>query len=291
MEFLDQGLRRLLRPAQIRLFLVILGLEVASFLAGSVYPMSVASAVATTASYTNSTKAIYALNPFSMWFEIVSHNALITTLELFPILGILVNFISTFTTGQILHASVLAAGNMSFTAGPLLVIELFIFPHTIVEFSAYALATSCSILFFLTLMKWWSATKVKAADGTSVYFQKRNQVKAFEDAIKNGKAPKTWTVNGNVFGPASISYDDQTGDMIEEAPSQSFMEKYEPTSETLRIFSRGIAASFILLAIAGIIETVIINSPLIGLVLWLPVILGIRYLAKWNDKQKSLNTV
>ena len=97
MEFLDQGLRRLLRPAQIRLFLVILGLEVASFLAGSVYPMSVASAVATTASYTNSTKAIYALNPFSMWFEIVSHNALITTLELFPILGILVNFISTFT--------------------------------------------------------------------------------------------------------------------------------------------------------------------------------------------------
>jgi len=131
------------------------------------------------------------------------------------------------------------------------------------------------------LIKWFKATKIKMTDGTRVYFENKKHARYFKDAVKSGKSPKTWTVNDNVFG-AIVSYDGQTGEIIEDEPSKKFMENYEPTAETLRIFSRAIAASLFLLAVAGAIETVIIEFGLIGIIFWIPLVLGINYLRKWN---------
>jgi uncharacterized membrane protein SpoIIM required for sporulation len=281
MKFLDQGLERLLRPVQVKLFLLVLAAQIGAFLFGSVYPLQGAQAEQIVTQYHQQTNSIYALNPFSMWVEIVSNNAHIAAFELFPFLGALVNGIAMFNTGQVLHASALAYGYpFPALSGLGLSLELFLFPHTLVEFSAYALATSASIIFLSTLIRWWKVSKIDVK-GQGVYFASKKEAKVFQTATNDGNQLPTWTVNGLVFGGT-----------VGQTTPPSFSTKYQNTGETLRTFARAIAGVLILLAIAGAIETITIDVGLIAVLGWFPVSFGIYYLRKWSKvhQPKTINT-
>jgi len=219
-NFLDEGLTRLLTPKRIKVFTVILVIQIGIFWFAAVYPIPLSQSIQISQTYNQQTQGIYSLNPSALWVEIVTHNAWNAAVELVPFVGGGVMAVAAVLTGQILQAEAIAAGATYPTQNGLyLAITLFLFPHTIIEFSAYALAVTSSLFFFVALFR-----------------------------------------------------------------------RKEPTKEIVRTFARGIAATYFLLAIAAAIEVTIINSVIVGGLLWFPVWAGIYWLWNWyKEHPQPLN--
>jgi len=151
--FLDKYLSRLLTKTQIYLFLGVLFTALALFLLGTIVPMPDSAIQVLNQQYANTTQTITAAPLYIKWATIVANNLHIALLEMVPVLGLIIIAVSSFDTGQLIHAVALG-GSLYPGANPLVVgVELFVFPHAVVEFSAYALAISSSMLFVWALIR------------------------------------------------------------------------------------------------------------------------------------------
>jgi uncharacterized membrane protein SpoIIM required for sporulation len=88
-----------------------------------------------------------------VWAFIFSHNSLVTFVEAIPLLGVYVVSSAAFTTGQVLHSAVLSGTQFPINNALFLGLALFLFPHSIVEFSGYAVSAASSLFFIYALYK------------------------------------------------------------------------------------------------------------------------------------------
>lgn len=113
----------------------VLVLELVVFFAATIIPLSPATAESLR-QLANSTFPHGAL-PLQTAAYIFSHNLLVALMETIPVVGAFVFLYSIFVTGEVVQAFALHYG----MPAPLLGALLFVFPYTIVELSAYVLAT------------------------------------------------------------------------------------------------------------------------------------------------------
>jgi len=129
-----------------RLFVFLLALlaEFAVFVFGLITPLSVPAQQ----TLENQTSAQFAAVPTASAQQLVTliftHNFLLAYLELVPVLGAFVFVYSIYVTGLVAQVIATSAGY----PGQLGVI-LFIFPYSLVEFSAYAIAVASGVMLVL----------------------------------------------------------------------------------------------------------------------------------------------
>jgi len=129
------------------------------FFLGMVWPIPQPQVTSLGSQYDNTTRTIQNINSTStggvppaliIWGIIVANNIKLAILDVIPVFGAFVFSISMFSTGRLLQAAVLS-GSLSATNTISIGATLFLFPHTILEFSAYALAFSSSVVFIWSL--------------------------------------------------------------------------------------------------------------------------------------------
>jgi uncharacterized membrane protein SpoIIM required for sporulation len=116
--------------------LVVFAIEVSIFFAGTVVPLDQATQQALNQSANNLRNETLGAPPLVTMRAIFSNNLRVALLDMIPGAGALVFAATMFTTGQILQVLTTTAG----VPGILLGLLLFIFPYSIVELSAYAIA-------------------------------------------------------------------------------------------------------------------------------------------------------
>jgi uncharacterized membrane protein SpoIIM required for sporulation len=146
----NRELKRLLQPRLMFFFISILFMEIIWVLMGSIIPLPSNELQTINATYGRTISNI-SQNPASYWFFIASHNIRNVLVELIPGLGILVATFAAVGTGEIIQAFAIVGGPAyPIHVAPVLVLLLFLFPHTIVELSAYALACASSLYFVVS---------------------------------------------------------------------------------------------------------------------------------------------
>ena len=125
-------------------FLVALVVEFAIFVFGLLTPLSVPAQQ----TLENQTSTQFAAVPTASAQQLVSliftHNVLLAYLELIPVLGAFVFVYSIYVTGLVAQVIATSAGY----PGQLGLI-LFVFPYSLVEFSAYAIAVTAGVMLML----------------------------------------------------------------------------------------------------------------------------------------------
>jgi uncharacterized membrane protein SpoIIM required for sporulation len=136
------GRRRLL------VFLIALVLEFAIFVFGLLTPLS-APTQQTLANETNAQfAAVPTATPQQLVTLIFTHNLVLAYLELVPVLGAFVFVYSIYVTGLVAQVIATSSGYPS-----QLGVVLFVFPYSLVEFSAYAMAVASGIMLILSWRK------------------------------------------------------------------------------------------------------------------------------------------
>jgi len=134
----------LLDRRRLFVFLLALLVEFAIFVFGLVTPLSVPAQQ----TLENQTSAQFAAVPTASAQQLVTliftHNLLLAYLELVPVLGAFVFVYSIYVTGLVAQVIAASAGY----PGQLGVI-LFVFPYSLVEFSAYAIAVASGVMLLL----------------------------------------------------------------------------------------------------------------------------------------------
>lgn len=138
-------LSELLSRRRLVLVAVVLFVEVAIFLAGLLTPMS----PSTQQSLANSTGGAFGIvqtgTPAQLVAFIFAHNLLIALVEMVPVLGALLFVFSIYSTGLVAQALVVSQGQPAQLGAAILV-----FPYSLVELSAYALAVGAGIMLLLS---------------------------------------------------------------------------------------------------------------------------------------------
>jgi uncharacterized membrane protein SpoIIM required for sporulation len=149
----DRLLKLLLRPRQMRYFGIILVMEVGSIFIGAVLPLprSLLGEVNTT--YRSITSGVYSLDPLSYWAFLSLHNLRNALMEALPGVGVIIAAISAMTTGIVLQTFALFGARYPIENALTLAALLFIFPHSIVELSGYALSASSGTAFVVSVLK------------------------------------------------------------------------------------------------------------------------------------------
>jgi len=122
-------------------FLIALLVEFAIFVFGLVTPLSVPAQQ----TLENQTSAQFAAVPTASAQQLVTliftHNVVLAYLELVPVLGAFVFVYSIYVTGLVAQVLATSAGYPA-----QLGVILFLFPYSLVEFSAYAIAVSSGVM-------------------------------------------------------------------------------------------------------------------------------------------------
>jgi uncharacterized membrane protein SpoIIM required for sporulation len=138
------ALSELVARRRLVVFLIALLVEFAIFVFGLLTPLSVPAQQ----TLENQTSAQFAAVPTASAQQLVTliftHNILLAYLELIPFLGAFVFVYSIYVTGLVAQVIATSAGY----PGQLGVI-LFIFPYSLVEFSAYAIAVASGVMLVL----------------------------------------------------------------------------------------------------------------------------------------------
>lgn len=124
---------------RIQLFLWMLGVEIAVFLIASMLPLSPATTHSLGATYSSTSSRIQTMSLPTMWATIASNNLIVSMIDSIPGFGFLTFLPAVYNSGLLVNA---AATTSLHTVGIAAALLLFIFPHTIIEMSAYALAAS-----------------------------------------------------------------------------------------------------------------------------------------------------
>jgi uncharacterized membrane protein SpoIIM required for sporulation len=126
-------------------FLVALVIEFAIFVFGLLTPLSTP-AQQTLANQTNAQfAAVPTDTPQQLLTLIFTHNLVLACLELVPVLGAFVFVYSIYVTGLVAQVIATSSGY----PGQLGVV-LFVFPYSLVEFSAYAIAVASGVMLLLS---------------------------------------------------------------------------------------------------------------------------------------------
>jgi len=143
-EPLRSALSELFDRRRLLVFLIALLIEFAIFVFGLLTPLSVPAQQ----TLENQTSAQFAAVPTASAQQLVTliftHNILLAYLELIPVLGAFVFVFSIYVTGLVAQVIATSAGY----PGQLGVI-LFVFPYSLVEFSAYAIAVASGVMLVL----------------------------------------------------------------------------------------------------------------------------------------------
>jgi len=138
------ALSELFDRRRLAVFLIALLVEFAIFVFGLLTPLSVPAQQ----TLENQTSAQFAAVPTASAQQLVTliftHNILLAYLELIPFLGAFVFVYSIYVTGLVAQVIATSAGY----PGQLGVI-LFVFPYSLVEFSAYAIAVASGVMLVL----------------------------------------------------------------------------------------------------------------------------------------------
>lgn len=129
-----------------RLFLLAFIIEMGIYFVVSSIPYSNPALVS---SLKSAQDTVAGLSLVGMIFYIFPHNLLIATLEFIPVAGQALFVLSTIQTPLALSASAYSVG----IPGILAFVSLLLVPDTLIEVSAYALATATSIYMFQILVK------------------------------------------------------------------------------------------------------------------------------------------
>jgi hypothetical protein len=116
--------------------LIMFVIELAIFFTGTITPINHATQQALNQTASGLKNATSGQPPLTTMRVIFTNNLRVALIEMLPVVGALVFAASIFTTGQLLQVITMTTG----VPGILYALLLFIFPYTIVELSAYALA-------------------------------------------------------------------------------------------------------------------------------------------------------
>lgn len=121
---------------RILLLLGVFALELVVFFAAMVIPIDQATQQSLQQVVDNLRNTTSNASPLVVMETLFSTNVRVALVEMIPAVGALIFFVSIFTTGQLIQVLALSNG----LPGVLYGILLFIFPYSIIEFSAYPLA-------------------------------------------------------------------------------------------------------------------------------------------------------
>lgn len=143
------ALRELTRDWRLIIFATVLGLELALLFIAAATPID-AAAQGELLDRANGTLALgRSSDPANILLSIFANNARVAAAEMVPGLGGIIFVISIFTTGQVIQVIALSHGIPGTLAG----VVLLLFPYTIVELSAYAVAVSSGVMLVVALVR------------------------------------------------------------------------------------------------------------------------------------------
>ena len=127
----------------------------------------------------------------SMWVAITANNLIVTLIDAVPGFGFLTFIPAVYNSGLLVNA---AAMTSLHTIGIVAALELFLFPHSIIELSAYALAASAGFSML------WALVKRKARREVRIYiFQVGLVVCLVFIAALAESIVILWSVEGGLF--------------------------------------------------------------------------------------------
>ncbi len=129
------AVRDLLSRGRLLLLLGAFALEMVIFSSALVVPIDPSSQQSLQQAVNNLRNATNA-GPLGIMTEIFTNNARVALMEMIPVFGPILFFLSIFTTGQVFQLLAISNGLPGMTYGLL----LFVFPFALVELSAYAIA-------------------------------------------------------------------------------------------------------------------------------------------------------
>lgn len=126
------------------IFGLLLGIEIGIFLVGLTWPIDTGTQQSLLQEANSITEIAKNPDPLTMLVTIFSNNVRVALLEMIPVFGALVLVLSMFTTGLLTQAIVASNGLPGSLGG-----ILFLFPYTIVEFSAYMVAVGAGTMLLV----------------------------------------------------------------------------------------------------------------------------------------------
>ena len=142
-------LRELFAKNRVYMWIGIFAIELVIFFSAIAYPLDPASQKAALEQAKNTLGNEGTLGPTGLFSLIFSNNTRIALLEMTPGLGGLLFVFSIVTTGEVIQALAVSVGQPGLLYG----FFLFLFPFSILELGAYAMAFSSGIMVFVALFR------------------------------------------------------------------------------------------------------------------------------------------